>query len=268
MLITLLLFLKNAEIQHCEKYFDINIFLFGKKPYICIFFHYDKLASTMEKSAFNLKLDDLCHYSMTDKTDIQYDKNRYPYCSLLQMMDILSDKATGTSQWEERFLPKALLYFFDGTKLDNYLERVSLTEIQTAADLKAKQQVEQAKKQEFQADEPEAFDIMKEINSYQEVAFKTAPKSVILSKFLETGNYKPEDLGEASNVPVDVLGKKSISQENVVETETLAVVLEKQGKLDKAIEVYEKLILKYPEKSSIFAIRISELKIRLDADKK
>lgn len=222
----------------------------------------------MEKSAFNLKLDDLCNYSMADKSAIQSEKNHYPYCSLLQVMDILSDKATGTSQWEQRFLPKTSLYLFDHSRLAEYLDRVTLTEIQTPADLKAKQQVEQAKSQEFEAAEPEAFDIMKEINSYQEVAFKTAPKSVILSKFLETGNYKPEDLGEASNVPVEELGKKSIAKENALETETLAIVLEKQGKFDKAIEIYEKLIIKYPEKSSIFAIRISELKLKLDNAKK
>lgn len=221
----------------------------------------------MEKSAFNLKLDTMCSYSMADKSTIQSEKNRYPFCALLQVMDILSDKATGTSQWEQRFLPKASLYLFDFPKFNNYLQHVTLTEIQTPADLKAKQQVEQAKNQEFESSEPEPFDIMKEINDYQEVAFKTAPKSVILSKFLETGNYKPEELGEKSNVPVDVLGKNSIAPEEGLETETLAVVLEKQGKLDKAIEVYEKLIVRYPEKSSIFAIRISELKIKNESVK-
>ena len=221
----------------------------------------------MEKSAFNVKLDNLYAYSMLDKSDIQYEKNHYPYCALLQVMDILSDKATGTSQWEQRFLGKTTLYLFDDTKFRGYLENVKLTEIQTPADLKAKEQVEQAKSQEFSAGESDAFDIMKEINAYQEVAFKTAPKSVILSKFLETGNYKPEDLGELEDISVEDLGKKSISKDNALETETLAVVLEKQGKFDRAIEVYEKLIVKYPEKSSIFAIRISELKIKRDSSK-
>ena len=222
----------------------------------------------MDKSAFNVKLDNLCIYSMIDKAEIQAEKNRFPYCSLLQMMDILSDKATGTSRWQERFLPKTALYLHDVKKLSDYLDRVTFTEIQTPADLKAKQQVEQAKSQEYDASEPEAFDILKEIHSYQEVSFKTAPKSVILSKFLETGNYNPEELGVASEIPVEVLGKKSVSVDDSLDTETLAVVLEKQGKFDRAIEVYEKLIAKYPEKSSTFAIRISELKLKMENNKK
>ena len=222
----------------------------------------------MDKSAFNIKLTNLCSYSMMDKSEIQAEKNRYPYCALLQMMDILSDKATGTSQWSERFLPKTMLYFTDFEKFNDYLERVTFTEIQTPADIKAKEQVEQAKSQEYSANESESYDIMKEINSYQEVSFKTAPKSVILSKFLETGNYKPEDLGDTEAVSVDDLGKKSVRVDESLDTETLAVVFEKQGKFDRAIAVYEKLIAKYPEKSSTFAIRISELKMKLENNKK
>jgi tetratricopeptide (TPR) repeat protein len=70
--------------------------------------------------------------------------------------------------------------------------------------------------------------------------------------------------GADDEVSVEVLGKKSIREDESLDTETLAVVLEKQGKYDRAIGVYEKLIAKYPEKSSTFAIRISELKIKMD----
>lgn len=222
----------------------------------------------MEKSAFNVKLSNLCSYSMTDKSEIQQEKNRFPYCALLQVMDTLSDKATGTSQWEQRFLPRTLMYLSDKTKFLYYLEQVSMTEIQTPADLKAKERVEQAKDQEYTSAENESFDIMKEINSYQEVSFKTAPKSVILSKFLETGNYNSQDLGVANDVPIEVLGKKSIQEDDSLDTETLAVVMEKQGKYDKAVAIYEKLISKYPEKSSTFALRISELKTKIENNKK
>ncbi|MBQ1408432.1 MAG: hypothetical protein IIY87_01600 [Bacteroidales bacterium] len=218
----------------------------------------------MDKSTFNVKLDNLCCYSMTDKSEIQAEKNRFPFCTLLQVMDILSDKATNTSRWEERFLPKMALYLTDSDKFVSYLNNVSLTEIQTASDIKTKQQVEQAKKQEFDPADNASFDIMKEINAYQEVSFKTAPKSVILSKFLETGNYKPEDLGNSPSVSVEDLGKKSIQQDDSLNTETMAVVFEKQGRFDRAIAIYEKLITRFPEKSSTFAIRISELKMKLE----
>ena len=91
---------------------------------------------------------------------------------------------------------------------------------------------------------------------------------MILSKFLETGNYNQEDLGETEEVSIEDLGKMSITENDSLDTETLAIVLEKQGKWEKAIAIYEKLIVKYPEKSSTFAIRISELKMKIENNKK
>jgi hypothetical protein len=43
-------------------------------------------------------------------------------------------------------------------------------------------------------------------------------------------------------------------------TETLAKVYLEQKKYNKAIQAYEILILKYPEKSSFFADQINEIK--------
>ena len=47
-------------------------------------------------------------------------------------------------------------------------------------------------------------------------------------------------------------------------TETLARVYEKQGLLKKAIFAYEKLSLKYPEKSTYFATQINRIKSQLE----
>ena len=44
-------------------------------------------------------------------------------------------------------------------------------------------------------------------------------------------------------------------------TETLAKIYEKQGNYSKAINAYENLILKFPEKSAYFVDRIKTLKI-------
>lgn len=43
-------------------------------------------------------------------------------------------------------------------------------------------------------------------------------------------------------------------------TETLAQIMERQGKAEKAIDIYQKLILKYPQKSAYFADCIERLK--------
>ena len=61
----------------------------------------------------------------------------------------------------------------------------------------------------------------------------------------------------------DMSGSSSIDSDSFM-TETLARVYEKQGLLKKAIFAYEKLSLKYPEKSTYFATQINRIKSQLE----
>ena len=61
----------------------------------------------------------------------------------------------------------------------------------------------------------------------------------------------------------DMSGVGSLDSDSFM-TETLARIYEKQGLLKKAIFAYEKLSLKYPEKSTYFASQINRIKSQLE----
>jgi tetratricopeptide (TPR) repeat protein len=83
-------------------------------------------------------------------------------------------------------------------------------------------------------------------------------KAELIDKFIETSpKIPPIKPGVVFNHNLD-LNKEDNSY---LMTETLAKVYLEQKKYQKAIQAYEILILKYPEKSSFFADRIKDIKI-------
>ncbi|WP_445720048.1 tetratricopeptide repeat protein [Flavobacterium sp.] len=82
-------------------------------------------------------------------------------------------------------------------------------------------------------------------------------KLALIDKFIET-NPKISPVKEMTKPPANI--SKSTEEPSQLMTETLAKVYLEQKKYTKAIQAYEILILKYPEKSSFFADRINEIK--------
>lgn len=85
----------------------------------------------------------------------------------------------------------------------------------------------------------------------------------LIDKFLSTkpgkikvGKHVPEDSPENSDNEIIA---KSVTETDELITETLAMIYYDQKKYDKAIEAFQKLSLKYPEKSVYFAGRIEEI---------
>jgi hypothetical protein len=89
-------------------------------------------------------------------------------------------------------------------------------------------------------------------------SLKTKEQIEIIDQFIKAQpSIKPK--AEPVN-PADLTGTHNDDFSDTVVSETLALILTRQGKKDKAIEVYRKLIWKFPQKKAYFAAQIEDLK--------
>jgi hypothetical protein len=84
-------------------------------------------------------------------------------------------------------------------------------------------------------------------------------QSDLIEKFI-IANPRIEPAREKSDKPVEDISKPFVEEGGVFVTETLARIYIKQGYFSKAIDIYEKLSLKFPEKSSYFATQIEKVR--------
>jgi len=154
----------------------------------------------------------------------------------------------------------------------NPLELSILTSIKEAGgseEQKAEEKLSIGKPLEFSKNEKHSFQewlqlarlkpIIREENIPQNPANEEVKKKKLelIDKFIEN-NPKIVPIAKDATVPIIEPFSEDTSH---LMTETLARVYLEQKKYSKAIQAYEILILKYPEKSSFFANRISDIKI-------
>ncbi len=147
-------------------------------------------------------------------------------------------KITGDPRFE-KILKKVAVTVPDRKQLHHYLNKNSLAELNF-------------RQQEFQIP---AFDLGNDEgahsgNSLIDRFLSSKPSTIRFEK--NTGDHYSED---SDNEVVD----KSVSENDEIITETLAMIYLEQKKYDKALDAFQKLSLKYPEKSIYFATRIEEI---------
>ena len=120
-------------------------------------------------------------------------------------------------------------------------KRKSLDELKAIIAARLKQIEEEKQKKETEQSEP-----------------KKLSRKELIDKFILENPSISRPKAEFYN-PISVAQNSIIDQENIV-SETLAKIYEKQGYFEKAISIYEKLGLKYPEKSRYFAAQIERIK--------
>lgn len=103
---------------------------------------------------------------------------------------------------------------------------------------------------EYQADEAPV--------SGKEFNLRPLPKDKMLEDFLLQNPSLPD--GRATFYSPEESAKKSIEENDGILSETLARLIAAQGKKDKAIKIYQQLMLKNPQKSSYFAAQIEKLR--------
>jgi tetratricopeptide (TPR) repeat protein len=134
--------------------------------------------------------------------------------------------------------------------------------IELASELQAPEETEPKKPARKKQDtEPLISEIKATKKKVQPENEKTREQIEIITQFIKS---KPNLSPPKATPPIEAADLASTLKsgefgDNII-SETLAEILIRQGKKDKAIEVYKKLIWKFPQKKAYFAAQIEDLK--------
>ncbi len=206
---------------------------------------------------------------------------KYPWFSVLHIVWLLKCKKERPAEFESE-LKEHIIYIHDRKRLFQILNSDIWDEL-TAKDLSEKEDIKIEVHPEPSKEENELLDFSynagEEENSedkdpgeylknpennseftrwIDKLDEKNNKKDHLIDRFLEI-DPGPIPADKKSNIEGDV-SRKSVEESESFITDTLAQIYLKQGLYSKAIFAYEKLSLKYPEKSVYFATQIEEIK--------
>jgi disulfide oxidoreductase YuzD len=210
--------------------------------------------------------------SLTDVKTVEAITNQYPYC---QLAHTLLAKGYHTQYAEELAFEKirqasahalsrnALRKVINGSfkneqvaSFQGKFESEYLHKFNENSENQVVNHISEISDQDILMNSPVVEDYL-----IDEIAQRKQLQNSIIDSFLT----KDPGLIRTTKSQLEAMGKQedlsvgSVRLEKGIVTESYAKILTMQGRKDKAIEVYEKLILKFPEKKAYFASKIQEL---------
>ena len=234
----------------------------------------------MSKDVFSYLIANPANLSLSDLKTVETITKQYPYC---QLGHILLAKGYYTHYAEELAFEKirhasahalsrnalrklingsfknegrTTTYFkFESEYLHKFIE-VPVDQIANSAEEDIIEQTELISNLDMLTNSSAVEDLL-----LDDIVQRKQLQNSIIDSFL----MKDPGLIRTTKSQLEAMGKqedlsvKSAKLEKGIVTESYAKILTMQGRKDKAIEVYEKLILKFPEKKTYFVTKIQEL---------
>ena len=211
---------------------------------------------------------------LNDTARLEKIVDEQPWCSVAQLFLLHNYKNNGNEQLEKQSA-KTALFFNNQNWLNWQLHLLSSQASESEKpETKTVAKIEELKKETIK-DDVIAFEPFHTVDYFASQGIKLSqeemPKDKLgkqlksFTEWLKTmKRLPPAEMASKVDAPaeekVEHMAEDSVHNAEVV-TEAMASVLEKQGKKEKAIELYRKLSFLNPDKSTYFAAQIEKLKV-------